>query len=272
MVARFQEGSHSVEVAKIVAILLLLVGSGYETTFSGLGVNDSEFYPSVVKRKLVLSGPNGRAVLTEMPLAANVQYEQMPWIEYGEGLVVLRAGTCARPGPGVGYHLPPGGHINYRYDTLSRSTFALETYAAAGAIRPRNCVEHRGRTDLRVTTARPEVFARSRTASGNVIVARAPGLEVILSSARGGNATRFKVLSDTGASGGEFGHLRRGTCERRPTSLEIPLRVIHPGIGIPKLERPVEVALPFTSFGQGRYVVEVHYANGGSRVTKCAQV
>ena len=124
-------------MAKIIAILLLLVGSGYKTTFSGLPVTDSEASPRVVTRtSRSRAEPTGEAVLTEMPLAGAVQYEQMPWIEYGEGLVILRAGTCARPGPGLGYHLPPGGQIDYRYDTLSRSTFALETYPAAGADPP----------------------------------------------------------------------------------------------------------------------------------------
>ena len=219
-------------------------------------------------RTLILKGAGGRtAMLVERPAEGTVEYSRMPRLEFGEGLVLMRAGTCGRRGSGAGYHLPPGGTIRYRYDTLRRSTFSIESFSAAGALAPSMCVEHRGRSDLPIWSAPAGRVLRGRRVSPDAIVAQAPGLRVTLRRiARG---TTFKIVAAEGGSGGTFGHLRRGTCTTRPTAAEIPLRVVYPGIDVPTLERPVQVALPFASFGNGRYVVEVHAENAGARVTQC---
>ena len=224
------------------------------------------------KRTLTLRGSSGQsAVLQEMPIAGAVMLSGAVW---RDGMVVVRGGTCAVPGPGGAYHPSWGGQIDFRFDVLRRSTFVIEKYVRPGATRPAVCVEHRGRSDLRVPTSQPHRVVIARLVSPTRLEARKTepfmGLRVVLRAADDGRATLFTLRSDGGGSGGVVAHLRRGTCKKRLNASEIPLSVVW--IDSPGTDPPLRVDMPFSEFGRNRWVVELHEDSKGYVVEDCVQV
>ena len=220
------------------------------------------------KRNLVLHGPQGaRLVVEEMPLdrAAAVPRAAR---DVSNRDYLIRSGTCARPGKGVAFHVSPwGGQIDVPFDSLLKTTFAIEA-RKPGALKPALCVEHHGRRDLTFATNRPRLDARAKRLPSGALRVRSGeppfwDINLTLTPLRGGAATQFGIwTADAGGSGGAVAHLRRGTCFSRPSSDEITL-----GRGA-----AVAVAIPFASFGRGRWVFEVLTDLFGQHNAWCAQL
>jgi hypothetical protein len=201
--------------------------------------------------------------------------------------VVLRPGTCARPGLGRGYNL--AGAILERlggapaFDELGRTTWAVEAFDSEwhrrGLRQPWSaCGEHFGEGPLATFAApAPARQARRRRAAAKLLVTAVDGARTVgtfsLAPLVGGARTDVRVDYPGRGSGPTVGRLRPGTCRTLLAAREFPFRHL-PGdpesSANPRSRLVVPVA--FRRFARERFVVEFGDRWFGDSAVECVQL
>jgi hypothetical protein len=259
--------------AAVVAVVV--AGAGFATaSFLGktaTAASGEAVTPADVRRTLTLHAvvarngkPAGTIVVQELIKAHHVTVTP----DWDAPSVLVRGGTCKRPGRGRSIHVHGSGEADVAFGVLRKSTFAIETIGPDTL--PLRCAEHRAGADLATDVSPGRQVGKARR-TRTAISFRGDQIRFRLMSADRGAHTQITVTDLGGASPDTLLHLRRGTCHHVEPGRELPLTI--PGDSeADRIQITETIGVRFDDFLRRPWVLEVDLDFGFIGTRPCVEL
>lgn len=177
--------------------------------------------------------------------------------------VVIRPGTCARPGLGRSVNADDG-EMSWSYGALGGATFSVESVGADGL--PVWCAQHHGLGDLQTDAAGypPDAVAKR---GARRLVARDGPTRVIATPT--GRRTVVRVVTPPEGSQDEPVQLRRGTCRHVVRGRDLPLPSLPGDNEADTVQTSATIRVPFARFRATSWALELYSPGPAPEVQAC---